>query len=80
MSIKQALEKAPVVRPCKFKQWLESLNEEDREAVDQAMENKAWSLDQLTKVLQSEGAPVNYSQIRKHRINICSVCINESQK
>lgn len=80
MSIKQALEKAPIVRPCRFNQWLESLDQEDREAVEQAMGNKAWSIDQLTKALQDEGAPINYSQIRKHRAGICPVCNYESQR
>lgn len=79
MSLKDKLQTPPKARQCKYVLWIDSLNDEDREAVLDAMGNRAWSIDKLLTALQEEGAPVNYGMIRKHRAKVCPVC-NESQR
>lgn len=74
MSLKEALKVAPPRRQCTFTQWIESLDDEDREAVREAMDNSLWSIDKLTRALKDEGAPINYDMIRKHRANSCPIC------
>lgn len=74
MSLKEVLSTPPSIRPCKFTAWTDSLNDEDRHAVQDAMANRAWSIEKLTKALKAEGAPINYDMIRRHRANSCSAC------
>lgn len=74
MSLKDTLSTPPSIRPCKFTAWTETLSDEDRKAVYDAMSNRHWSIEKLTNALKSEGAPINYDMIRRHRANSCSAC------
>lgn len=74
MSYKDVLKTPPIKYTCKYKTWIESLSDEDREAVESAVKDKRWSIENLVTTLNSEGAHVYKDLIRKHRLDICRVC------
>lgn len=79
MGLVDALQTPPQARQCKFTLWLDSLSLEDRQAVEDAMSNRLWSIEKLLDALKSEGAPVNYGMLRKHRAKVCPICYDSKR-
>jgi hypothetical protein len=74
MNLKETLKNPPHHRTCKYDVWIKSVSDEDREAIEEALDNKDWSIEKLTNVLKAESFPVNYDMLRKHRNKSCTVC------
>jgi hypothetical protein len=69
------LSKPPVHKtPCKFADWINSLNQDEQTAVKKAVLNPEWSLPQLAAGLKEYGLPVQVEALRKHRNGACNTC------
>ncbi len=68
------------VRRCRFSEWLETLDDEDREAVDTMLADERWSIENLVTVFAESGCPVSYSRIRVHRLDLCEPCKERETK
>jgi len=61
-------------RQCRFGPWLETLKEDDRNAVLQAFDNRTTSISHIIRVLQAIGCQSSSSSIRSHIKNECVSC------
>jgi hypothetical protein len=81
MNLSERLQSAPKQSPrqiCKFGKWLDSLTDDDRKAVENALSDKSWSIDALTKVLIESGMPVGRNSVNHHRNRLCRACFGVS--
>ena len=61
-------------RTCKFGPWVNTLNEDDRNAVFRAFDNPDVTTRHIYKTLKAIGCPSAESSIRSHRRGECQNC------
>lgn len=62
--------------PCNVDRLLEKLEEGDREALSQALDNETgWTASALSKEMTRRGLPLTDKAIKKHRWNECGCSV-----
>jgi hypothetical protein len=61
-------------RTCKLGPWIDSLPEDDRNAIHRAMDNDSITTRHIYKTLKAIGCPSAESSIRSHRRGECQNC------
>lgn len=76
LNLEQSLANIPPenARICKFGPWLQSLGEDDRNAIAKAMDNPDLTTRHIFKVLKTVGCPSAESSVRTHRARECQNC------
>jgi flavin-binding protein dodecin len=67
MSISEKLSQAPAKKvTCKTCNWISTQSESDKAAIQGAIDNPAWSIEALVRVLQEDGLTAGVSAFRAH--------------
>lgn len=63
---------------CSFKEWVDTLDDEDQNAVYEMLYNDRFPVSYITEVFQEHGCPVVDTRIRYHRKRLCKTCNHEA--
>jgi hypothetical protein len=75
MSLEDLLKDEPKsAKQCRFAPWLESLSEDDRNAILRAFDERTTTISHIVRVLQGYGCPSSATSIRTHAKNECVAC------
>jgi hypothetical protein len=77
MNLSERLQTAPrqvEKNLCKFGAWVSTLSDDDQQAVKAAVNDRSWSVQALTTVLEESGCPVGRNSINHHRHGMCRSC------
>ena len=72
---KAKLARQQTVASCKFKTWLDTLDDEDRETVHEILYDLTWTATQAVAFFTEEGGcPVSLTSLLRHRNRTCTSC------
>ena len=74
MNLAEALEAKTPSKRCKFREWKNSLSDEDQATVDAALANEEYSIRHMTRAFTQFGLDCSETVVWKHRTNQCKAC------
>lgn len=74
MKLSELTKQAPSKRNCSFGKWVDSLDDEDRQAVQDVFKDPNWSNAAITRTFREAGCPCARDSVTLHRSNGCKVC------
>jgi hypothetical protein len=74
MNLAEVIAEHKPARRCKFRDWIDSLDPEDKATAEAVINNNEYSLRQISRAFSQYGLDACETVVWKHRTNQCKVC------